>query len=236
MTISLLVPSRGRPQQLSALWWTAMDTAADPDDIEMVVRLDDDDPSYDELCAAPRERVTFVVGPRLVLSELWNEAWRVARGDIFMHCGDDIRFRAEWNAIALPHWDDRVRMHFANSKDKLIFVHGRDGVQDHIIGTHGFISREWTDIIGYFVPPYYSSDYNDMHLTVVADKLGRRIYDDQIYTEHMHPVVNKGPMDQTHLDRLARHSRDNVDQLWHDLEHTRTEDALKLARVINAGS
>ena len=226
--ISLLVPTRGRPQQLAAMWYSAMDTAQDPNDLELVIRIDDDDRSYNELMEhRPPGNVAWLVGPRIVLSELWNEAWRVANGEIFMHCSDDIRFRTN-------DWDTRVIRAIGEYDDRILFVHGRDGIQDNNCGTHGFISKDWTDAVGYFVPPYYSSDYNDLHLTIVADKLGRRRYDPEIFTEHMHPVANKGPMDQTHLDRLARHNIDQVDRIWVEKAYTRDEDAAKLAAVIQS--
>ena len=93
-------------------------------------------------------------------------------------------------------------------------------------GTHGFIHRNWVDTVGYFVPPYFSSDYNDTWLNDVANMIDRRIYVD-IKTEHMHPAFNKGPMDQTHIERLQRHQEDNVDALYATKLPERQADADK---------
>jgi hypothetical protein len=48
----------------------------------------------------------------------------------------------------------------------------------------------------------------------------------------MHPAVGKGEWDQTHRDRLLRHSQDGVDQLYRDLAPQRAEDADKLRAAI----
>ena len=42
--------------------------------------------------------------------------------------------------------------------------------------THGFLHRNWVETVGYFVPPYFSSDFNDTWLNEVADMIGRKIY------------------------------------------------------------
>lgn len=215
--ISLLVPSRGRPDQLIEMWHTAIETADDVDDLEMIIRVDEDDHSYDFLRSrGARGQIRWVAGPRILMSDLWNETWKIARGDIFMHCADDIRFRS-------PGWDLRVKYQFDKIPDRIAFIHGRDGVHDESLGTHGFLSREWTDVVGTFLPPYFSCDYNDTWLDDVAREINRKIFDGEIFTEHMHPAVGKGPMDQTHLDRLDRDRQDNNTQLYRDLASIRAQ-------------
>jgi hypothetical protein len=232
--ISLLCPSRGRPEQLMAMWHSAYETAANPDDeIELVVRIDEDDRSYDKLrqqgararsgvvAGMPRQIIRWVEGPRITMSALWNDAWHVAVGDVYMHCADDIRFRE-------PGWDLRVAMHFDKLPDRIGFVYGRDGAHDQNLGTHGFLSREWTQVVGHFLPPYFSCDYADTWLNEVADVIGRRIYDPHIYTEHMHPALGKGEYDLTHQERHERDAADNNTQRYTSLAGKRVEWIMKL--------
>jgi hypothetical protein len=225
--ISLLVPTRGRPDQLREMWHSAIDTAVDPDGLELVARVDSDDRSYDELRNhGSRGQVRWLDGPRVVLSEMWNEAYQHSHGEIVMHCADDIRFRT-------PAWDLHVNTAFDRQPDKVLFVYGRDGVHDQNLGTHGFLHRTWPETVGYFVPPYFSSDYNDLWLHQVAMRIGRLHYVPEIYTEHLHPAVNKGQLDQTHRERLERGRRDNVDQLYADYAPQRELDTEKLRKVMN---
>jgi len=191
--ISLLVPSRGRPGKLAAMWESANATADDPGDLELVVRLDDDDVAYPLLPG----NVSYIRGPRIVLSQMWNEAHAAAAGPVFWHGGDDNLFRSEG-------WDTAVLKAICQFADGLVLVHGRDGFQDARLATHGFITADWVTASGFFVPPYFSADWNDTWLTEVADSLGRRVFLPDVYIEHMHPVAGKAPMDVTYQDANAR--------------------------------
>ena len=60
---TVIIPSRGRPARLTTAVRSLLDHARDPDQIEIVVRADDDDPGTAEVARAlPRTRV--IVGPR----------------------------------------------------------------------------------------------------------------------------------------------------------------------------
>lgn len=229
MNISILTPTRIRPDNIDRLINSALDTAAEPTKLEFIFYIDNDDNlsevklnSMQE--ALGQDRVKYVKGDRIVLSEMWNKIQKLATADIMMHCGDDIIFRTQG-------WDDKVLDAFNEYPDKIVFVHGDDGFWGKDFGTHGFIHIRWVNTTGYFVPPYFSSDYNDTWLNDVSNGLGRRKYID-ILTEHMHPNFRKAEYDQNHKDRLERHRKDRVDILYHELKHLRDEDIVKLKSII----
>lgn len=227
--ISVLCPSRGRPTFARDLLESMRATGVLLYN-QLVLRLDDDDPSlaeYGNLVTG--SDVTIIVGPRVVLSQCWNEAYDKAQNDIAMLCGDDIRFRTQG-------WDDRVASTILNCRDRLVLVHGDDGIQGDKVATHPFLHRAWVDVVGYFVPPIFASDWNDMWLTEVADKIGRRCYLPDVYTEHLHPVAGKHYLDQTHLERLDRHRAEDCDRLYRDTAGERLADAEKLRAAIVEGS
>lgn len=220
--ISLCMPTRYRPAGLKTMWDSARFTAANPDDLELVYRLDDDDASeYGYL----EGNVTRLRGPRIVLSELWNDAHASAAGPIYWHGGDDNIFRTK-------DWDDIVRYEIGRYADGIVMVHGRDGFQDERVGTHSFLTRQWIEATGFFMPPYFSSDYNDLWLTEVADAIGRRNYVPDLYIEHMHPVAGKGTWDTTHQERLARHQQDDVAAKYARLLPERQAHCERLEAVI----
>lgn len=224
--ISVLVPTRNRPDSVERLLDSAFETAKT--EIEFIFYVDRDDPrklEVENAIGAGGGKILNGGDERIVLSQMWNRCAAVASHDVMMHCGDDIVFRSDG-------WDERVLETFEQFPDRIVFVHGRDGYQDANLGTHGFLHRRWVDAVGYFVPPYFSSDYNDLWLTEVAHELGRRVYLRDVYTEHMHPVVGKGEWDQTHQERLVRHQRDNVEKLYRDTASQRAEDVAKLRAVI----
>lgn len=218
--ISILLPSRNRPENIERLWNSVKDTVDNLDDIELVIAVDEDDPQLEAY-----KKWNPIIMPRTVLSIYWNKCYEAAQGPIFMHCGDDIIFRTQG-------WDTAVKQAFAQYPDNVVFVHGDDGGGNgQNFGTHGFIHRDWAEKVGYFVPPHYASDYNDTHLNEVANEIGRRHYVD-ILTEHMHPAFGKGPLDITHQERLQRHRDQNVDSLYASKRDERVQDANKLRELI----
>lgn len=221
--ISILLPSRGRPENLERLALSALSHADDPEDIELIVYIDEDDDSYKDW--EYPEAVKIFVTPRTVLSEYWNMAYDKAQGPYYMHCGDDIVFQTQG-------WDSRVKEAFDKYPDKIVLVYGDDGdPADKQFGTHSFLHKNWVDAVGYFVPPYFSSDFNDTWLNDVADMIDRKVKID-ILTEHMHFAFRKGELDLTHAERLVRHWKDNTPDLYTSKLKEREADAEKLRRVM----
>lgn len=202
-----------------------METAGDPTRLEFVVYIDVDDEKQGDY--PKRDNIKYIVGERILLSEMWNVCYRnVENPELLMHAGDDLIFQTK-------AWDTMVHLAFSYFGDKILFVHGDDGHWGSRFGTHGIIHKNWVDVVGYFVPPYFSSDFNDTWLNDVANSLGRRIYLPFV-TEHMHPLFGKAEVDQTHKDRLERHQRDNVGPLYTSKQGEREADAKKLLDFINS--
>lgn len=218
--ISLLVPSRKRSKMLQSMYQSALDTAEGS--IECVAYIDNDDPSYDYL---DMPNLVRVYGARIVLSSMWNRCQEEANSEYYMHCGDDLIFRTKG-------WDTKIVNAFP--EDKIAFVHGRDGSpQDDVrFGTHGFLHKKWVDTVGYFVPPYFSCDYNDTWLNDVSNMIDRHIFVEDVLIEHMHPVWGKRDKDQSDREREQRGAEDNVVQMYEDYKEERTLWANKLKAKI----
>jgi len=223
--ISLLVPTRGRPDNIVRLLNSLHETSHVMP--EIVFRIDDDDEAsksaLDQLRASG-EPVEYVCGPRGTMTTYWNEASTIARGDVMMFAADDLVFRTKG-------WDSLVRKTFDEHPDKLIFAHGDDGYWGAKFGTHGFLHRKWVDAIGYVLPPYFSSDFGDTWINDVANALERRVVL-PIVTEHMHFLFGKAQKDQTYSERLARGDRDGVQELYSRMEPKRAEDVEKLRAAL----
>lgn len=221
--ISILCPTRKRPSNIQRLYDSVMHTVDKPEEVELIFYVDEDDvETLDFLADFP---VTYFVGRRIVLSKMWNKCADIANGDILMHGGDDIVFRTNG-------WDTKVRDAFAAYPDRIAFVYGRDGYAPDDFGTHGFIHRNWVNAVGYFVPPYFSSDWNDTWLNEVAKSIGRHVFIPDMFIEHMHPVAGKGEWDITHQERLSRGEKDGVAQQYEKLAKKRALDVAKLRKVM----
>jgi hypothetical protein len=223
--ISVLVPSRGRPDWLSRMLESLYSTATFTDRVEVVCWLDDDDKSLSAYWRLSDWPVNYLSGPRRLLSECWNVCAEQAKGEILMHCGDDLTFNT-------PGWDQMVRKEFAASEDKILFVHGDDlGPHGQEFGTHGFLHRRWVEAVGYFLPPLFSSDWNDVWLNEVAKMIGRRRLLPFV-TEHWHYTFGKAERDKTHAEREERGIRDDVVNLYKRTQKERENDAAKLRLVM----
>ena len=220
--ISVLCPTRQRPDSVKRLLDSIAMTAATTK-VEVVFRTDDDSPL--DMNLAQSSRITEVRGPRITLSQMWNEAYAASRGEIVMQCGDDIVFRTHG-------WDERVRQEFAAVPDHIALVYGNDLLQGANLATHGFVHHTWVDTLGYFTPPYFSCDYGDAWLHELGVLTGRLRYMADVVTEHMHPSAGKALWDLSHQERMERGRQDNVAQLFEDRRPERERDAAKLRSVM----
>lgn len=226
--ISLLLPTRQRPEQLKRFYDSAMETSDNPNRLEVVAYVDNDDNSYDGIKLS---RLKIVRGERVILSEMWNRCYENAKGDIFGHMGDDIIFRTKG-------WDTAVRNAINERPGKVCFAWCNDMSPEsdrHEFGTHGFVHRNWTTIVGRFVPPYFASDYNDTWFNDVAKALGVNTYLHNYITEHMHHSLGKAEIDQNTRDRLERHARTRPDEIYNSEEKRleREEEIQKLRQFID---
>lgn len=194
--------------------------------LDIVVYIDNDDSL--SIPMAKELGISYIVGPRITMTDYWNKCYKEAspEADIFMQAGDDIIFRTRG-------WDEMVEKEFQKWPDRIILVHGDDLDPSFRsrFGTHSFLHRKWIDALGYFIPPYFSSDNGDRWLMEVADFLGRRAYLPFV-TEHLHPRTGKAVLDSTYRERLERHERDNPNQLYVDMFDERFQDIEKLQRLM----
>lgn len=231
MKMSLLTPTRKRPEFMKRLWESAINLSEDENQIEIVFYIDDDDIDsfrmYYQLSAYLPKTVKMVLGKRIVLSQMWNECWKMASGEILMHCGDDIIFRTN-------HWDTMVVSEFEKVPDRILFVYGRDGITPDELefGTHGFIHQNWAKTVGHFVPPYFSYGLNDEWLVEVATAIGRKKFLPDLYTEHMHFEAGKAPIDDTYRDAINRGMQGDRKELWDKTLPEREQDIKKLREFI----
>ena len=222
--ISVLCPTRNRPDNVRRLYSSALETAFS--EVELVFYVDDDAPG--SIPDEPRlwSGVTVVTGPRIVLSDMWNKCMEQASADILMVCADDIVFRTKG-------WDEAVTGEFRRYPDKILLAYGDDLIHGEKLSSHGFVHRNWTDAVGYITPPWFSSDYGDAWLYEVAGMIGRRRFLPGVITEHLHPSVGKGEWDESHRERLERGRRDNVAGIWASLAARMEQDAEKLRAVMS---
>ena len=227
MSISLLLPSRKRPQILRRMVNSVRETATNTDNIEIVVRFDEDDEaSADE---ARKDGLVVIVGPRIrLMTQYWNECFDHCTGSICQQANDDY-------VITSKGWDVALEKAYDELPDKIMLCHFTD-VWGHgsNFGPHAFVSRLWIETLGYFIPPYFSSDFGDGWICELANMLGRRRYL-PFNIEHHHFSQGKAEIDENTRERLERHREDDPDALYYspEMQAERQRDAEKLARLMD---
>ena len=222
--ISLLLPSRKRPLEFKRMAESVIATLKRP--VEIVARFDDDDLESAEL--AHKDGALVIVGPRLrEMTIYWNECFDACSGEIVGQLNDDVIFRT-------PGWDEQIQEAFDSCADKILMVHGDHlgGYDGRQFGPHPFVHRRWVEALGYFIPPYFSSDHGDTWVNDLANALGRRRFLPFVI-EHMHFSVGKMQVDETTLDRLKRHEEDHPEAIYEAKLDERVADANKLGALMN---
>ncbi len=221
--IGILIPSRQRYSRLIKTISSAIHTAKNKMGFRFIVYVDKGDEQINEYKKLDEtECVTWLYGSIEVLSDMWNTCYRYIppadekQGNILMHASDDIEFQSQG-------WDVIVEEYFKHNSVGLIY--GPDGHTENL-ATHSFTSRYAADLVGYFVPPYFEADFNDVWLTEVYRRLGKLKFDKKLVIKHWHVNVDKTLDDDTY--KIAVKRRERAGKVYEEKKHLIDDDVKKL--------
>lgn len=175
--ISILVPTRNRPENVIKMVNSAIKHAENPNLIEFLFYVDSDDTSFPQKLIGSNVKVIY--GPRVWLSIMQNVLYVHAIGEIIMYAADDIEFTSKY-------WDTQVLREFEKIDDRILLVYGNDlGSHGSKIAIHGFLHRNWVEAIGVLSAPSRVS-LSDLWHTDSARKLNRLRYLPDLHIKHIH--------------------------------------------------
>jgi len=198
-SISILVPTRGRPHNLARLQASVIATAAVPRSIEFVFYIDEDDRTRSELDLRAEVNAQIVVGPKRPMGQMFGALYEHCNGALVILAGDDIVFRtAGWDRLVL----DRA----AGFDGGIALLYGNDRLKGEELCTHPIMPRATCELLGRPCPSEYPGEYIDTHLFDTFAKLralgeDRIAYLPDVIIEHMHYSVGKAPYDETYQNR-----------------------------------
>lgn len=174
----VLVPTRGRPENIKALREAVDATAVG--NPRFIFAVDVDDPKADAYVGLGEE---FIIGGPARLGPWLNElALRYAPEDsIIGFMGDDHRPRTH-------AWDQKIELALTTPG----IAYGNDLIQGPNLPTAAFISRQIIYELGYMVPPGLVHLYIDNAWKSLGEGIGRLRYLPEVVIEHCHPIANKG--------------------------------------------
>lgn len=216
--ISICVATRKRPDMFKRMCESVLSLADNPDNIEFLICRDKDDDSIYEY---PGNCKVFV-DDRTAVDFRLNEAWKSASGNIYGFNADDILFETKG-------WDTMVINKFNEYPDKIVYVYPNNHYARSLFGIIGFVHKNWTDTVGYFIKPDFSRRA-DCWLNALSKNIGRKGYinsfgikninilDDEVHREYIESAEEVG-------DVKKYHSK--------EMRNQRIKDAKKLNDCIN---
>jgi len=217
--ISICVATRKRPDMFKKMCESVLSLADNPNEIEFLICRDKDDDSVYEYLG----NYKVFVDDRTSVDFRLNEAWKSASGNIYGFNADDILFETKG-------WDSMVINKFNEYPDRIAYVYPNNHYSRSLFGIIGFVHKNWTDTVGYFIKPDFARRA-DCWLNDLSKIIGRKghinsfgiknidIQDDEVHREYIEYA------DKTR-NREKYHSK--------EMRNQRIKDAKKLSDFITA--
>ena len=161
--ISILTPTRQRPNRLSEFVMSVYQHTEEKDRVEMLMYVDRDDPTKDQymdfLLHCKSEfpdflRVHMIFDEPKSVSKSWNDLYARSVGDIIIMGNDDLLYRT-------PSWDRMVELESNIFNDDIYCMWMDDRINRESHCAFPIVSRKWCETLGYFTPGVFHFGYND---------------------------------------------------------------------------
>lgn len=193
MTISIIHPSRGRPDKSVETFKKWMANAHGK--VEFILSIDEDEPTDNPYIKSSQyitlynaAMFTHDLPYKLVVSknksavEAINNAAKVATGDLLMVVSDDTE--------CFPGWDTALLKAVEGKIDWILKT--KDDIQDYII-TFPIMDRVYFNRTGYIYHPDFAHMFCDTYMTCVADINGRKLTSDLMFKHNHYSVGKEAP-------------------------------------------
>lgn len=186
----VIVPSRGRPENIKRFSQALKDTNAV---VDFKVGVDDDDPTLEDYKKlAKEEGFDLVIGPREMFAKTVN---RIVMDNLkykyFFWAGDDHVPRTD-------KWDLAYRKQLKEMKVGVVY--GNDLYQGVNIATELAFTSNIPKALGYAIPPGFVHLYVDNYFMDLGRSIDSLVYMPEVVVEHLHPRAGKAEDDQTYLE------------------------------------
>jgi hypothetical protein len=174
---------------------SAYEKASNKDALDIVLRIDRDDPAVSDYVEEARKypTVSVVVGDRVPVPQAVNEIALIAKGDILAIICDDALLRT-------AGWDSIVRAADGKYKDGL-YVAFPDAGDGQVRVGHFFTGKEWVKLFGRAMPGIFEHFSADDWVEQVAKGANRLLYMPNLLVEHMHRKYRKSDNDDTYRSK-----------------------------------
>lgn len=200
MKISVIHPSRSRPDMAKKTAHKWLSSAKDRGDIEYILSVDSTDPTLDRYDFANELGLLLHIGDNKTAIEAINSSARLAMGNFYP---PDLLIVVSDDFSCPYHWDEMLRERLHDKSDYLVKT--IDGGQPWII-TLPIMDRVYYQRFGYVYHPNYLHLFCDTEFTHVGHMLGKVIELD-IKFPHDHYTTGKMAKDAINVKNDATWSQ-----------------------------
>ncbi|HQT46610.1 MAG TPA: hypothetical protein PLY97_05245 [Acidocella sp.] len=193
--ISLLMPTRERPELARRFLRSVLATAQHPEAVEVIMYVDEDDKESHAL-DCPGLEVIRIIGPRQSMGGYNMGCLAQARGEIIMLMNDDV-------VIRTAGWDETLRRLDASVPDRIYLAYGNDLFKGQKLCTFPILPRRVCEVLREPFHRAYRGAFIDYHLMDIFKRLERHgksriFYLSDLVFEHLHYRTGKAAFDTTY--------------------------------------
>ena len=197
MIISVILPTRNRRDLAQNFIRSLYEKSYKPDQIELVLCIDDDDESYENFDLFFEKAMT-IKSPRMGLGQITYNGICRSYGEIIFLCNDDVRVETEG-------WDEEFRKIHRSFPDQIYLMAPNDMNKSNTLFVFPTFSRKLFALLHEY-PRQYKGAFIDTHLHEIFKSLKYKGYDRFAFLEHVrfvhtHFRVTGEKPDKTYLER-----------------------------------
>ena len=183
--LSLIVPTRNRPEPLRQFLTSIARTAKCPERVEIILVVDDD--ATCDTTGFPRLKIWQTIGPPgRTMGELNRAGYAASHGEHVMLLNDDV-------VVRTYGWDRTVLACFKRFPDPVALVHVNDTLIRDYLCTFPILSRAYCELIGEICPADYERYRIDDHIEDAFNMFAylgvrRTVYLPDVIFEHRNSV------------------------------------------------
>ena len=223
--ISLLLPTRGRPNLLKRLLRSIIDNTLDLKRIEVILCLDDDD-TESHAIDDPRLNIVKLIGHKSTMGDYNTKCLNHATGDIILLMNDDL-------VICTKEWDQIILDFSLTIPDGIFMAYPNDKEAGKLMSTFPIMSRKTCETLSNPYPKEYDDLFIDIHIFDIFIRLkhigeNRMFYLDKLVFDHRHFVNREVRQDASY----AHKNRTKDAMTFISLRHSRQVSAQRLYAAI----
>ncbi len=194
--ISVLMPTRGRPDGLTKVFESFQKTVERKDLLDIWIYVDDDDTlTLDYIESGKWNIYGIVVNWHIAKSagsmgDMLNQLWQACTTNpgLYFPFSDDY-------TISTPHWDSLLRRAFSQFEDGVMLGFLPDNtVRPHQV-TFAIPSSRWLNLLGYFLTNRFYFWFDDQWIDEIGQMVGRKV---------MIPIRLENPVGRGKTPRMRR--------------------------------